>query len=153
AFFRFALHFAIMRVGLISCNGQARDAVGNHLAEKLAFFVDRGAAVRVFLQTANRLHPALSRHVVLVDKVQKSGAAWEFLKGADLVIADFAVAYDLLQFLPLLAGGKPRLVLEYHGVTPPRFWPGPQRVLLERSLSERGLVWCADYALVHSRFA
>jgi glycosyltransferase involved in cell wall biosynthesis len=143
----------MMRVGLISLNGQARDAVGNHLAEKLGFFADRGADVRVFLQTAHRLHPALARHVQVVDKVEASGPAWEFLKDADLVIADFAQAYDLLHFLPLLAGNKPRLVLEYHGITPPRFWSGPQRAALEQGLAQRGLVWCADYALVHSRFA
>src|SRR5205807_2458231 len=83
---------------------------------------------------------------------EASGPAWDFLAGSDLVIADFAQAYDLLHFLPLLAGGKPRLVLEYHGITPPRFSAGPQRAKLEEGLAQRGLVWCADFALVHSRF-
>jgi hypothetical protein len=130
-----------MRVGLISCNGRARDAIGNHLAEKVGFFIDGGADVRVFLEAADRLHPALRRYVEVVDKVQASGPAWEFLESADLVIADLAQAYDLLHFLPLLAGGKPRLVLEYHGITPPRYCAGPQRAALEQGLAQRGLVW------------
>src|SRR5271169_5465558 len=98
-----------MRVGLISCNGQAHDAIGNHLAEKLRFFIDRGADVRVFLETAERLHPDLRRYAEVVDRVEASGTAWTYLEGADLVIADFAQDYGLLHFLPLLAGGKPRL--------------------------------------------
>ncbi|HWY88845.1 MAG TPA: glycosyltransferase [Gemmataceae bacterium] len=141
-----------MRVGLISCNGQAHNAIGNHLAEKLRFFTERGADVRVFLQSADRLHPGLARHAEVVDRVESHGPAWTYLEDADLVIADFAQDYDLLQFLPLLAGGKPRLLLEYHGVTPPHLWAGPQRACLEQGQARRGLVWCADYALVHSRF-
>jgi glycosyltransferase involved in cell wall biosynthesis len=141
-----------MRVGLISLSGQARDAIGNHLAEKLAFFSDRGAEVRVFLQTADRLHPALASAATVVDKAQAQGPVSEFLRTADLVIADLAQAYELLHFLPLLAGGKPRLVVEYHGVAPPGRWPGAQRMELEQGLAQRGLVWCADFALVHSAF-
>jgi glycosyltransferase involved in cell wall biosynthesis len=141
-----------MRVGLISSSGQARNAIGNQLAEKLGFFVDRGADVRIFLQSAQRLHPALRRHVQVIDKVQTSGPVWEFLAGADLVIADLAEAYDLLHFLPLLAGGKPRLLVDYHGITPAHLWSGWRRADLEEGLGRRGLAWCADYALVHSGF-
>src|SRR5579863_6902133 len=100
-----------MRVGLISCNGQAHNAIGNHLAEKLRFFIERGADVRVFLQSEERLHPDLARHAEVVDRVEARGPVWTYLEHADLVIADFAQDYDLLQFLPLLAGGKPRLLL------------------------------------------
>ncbi len=141
-----------MRAALLSANAQARNAIGNNVAEKLAFFLDRGADVRVFLQTADRLHPALAEHVDLVSSVTNSGPVWDFLAGADLVIADYAQYHDLLHFLPLLAGKKPRLLLEYHGVTAPDLWPSPQRERLEKSRAERGLVWCADAALVHSRF-
>jgi len=141
-----------MRVGLISFNSRARDAIGNHLAEKLAFFLDHGADVRVFLQSTDKLHPALQGHVDKIDEVRQMGPAWDFLSSADLVIVDFAQAYDLLYFLPLLSNGKPRLLLEYHGITPPQFWNGAQRVCLDQGLSQRGLVWCADNALVHSGF-
>jgi glycosyltransferase involved in cell wall biosynthesis len=141
-----------MRVGLISYNGRARDAIGNHLAEKAGFFVDRGAEVRVFLQNADRLHPALAQHVTTVNEVKSNGPVWDFLEGSDLVIADFSQAYELLPFLPLLAGGKPRLILEYHGITPPRIMPPAQRAALENGLAQRGLAWCVDFVLVHSQF-
>src|SRR5271166_3636749 len=127
-----------MRVGLISFNGRARDAIGNHLAEKLGFFLDHGADVRVFLQSTDKLHPALQGHVEKIDEVRQTGPAWDFLSSADLVIVDFAQAYDLLYFLPLLSNGKPRLLLEYHGITPPQFWNGAQRVCLDQGLSQRG---------------
>ncbi len=79
-----------MRVGLISYNGQARDAIGNHLAEKLSFFAESGADVRVFLQSADRLHPGLANHVHVVDRVRAEGPVWDFLAGADLVLFDLA---------------------------------------------------------------
>src|SRR5262249_50638943 len=34
----------------------------------------------------------------------------------------------------------------------PDLWEGPDREALERGVRQRGLVWCADAALVHSRF-
>src|SRR5581483_2611346 len=39
-----------MRVGLISYRAAEHDAVGNHLWEKLAFFLERAAEVRVFIE-------------------------------------------------------------------------------------------------------
>src|SRR4051794_38235076 len=106
-----------MRVGLLSYNARQRDAVGNHVAETVAFFLDRGADVRLFVASDDCLHPSLVAHARTVRRVQPDGPAWDFLAGADLVIAQYAQFYDLLHFLPLLAGGKPRLLLDYHGVT------------------------------------
>src|SRR5687767_7975027 len=117
-----------MRVALLTCNAQTRNAIGNQVAEKLAFFLERGAEVRVFLESALRVH-------------------------ADLGIADYAQCYDRLHCLPLLAGRKPRLVLDYHGVTPAQHWQGPQRDLLEQSARQRAIVWCAEVAFAHSEFA
>ena len=48
-----------MRVALLSCNAQARNAIGTQVAEKAAFFRERGADVRVFLESLDRLHPEL----------------------------------------------------------------------------------------------
>ena len=73
-----------MRVALISFNGQARNAIGNHLAEKLAFFLERGADVRVFLQEGDRLHPGLARFVEVASSVQTKGPVWEYLSGSAL---------------------------------------------------------------------
>lgn len=142
-----------MRVALLTCNAQARNAVGNQVAEKLAFFLERGAETRVFLESVERLHPDLQSFVQQVADVAPRGPAWDYLIHADLVMADYAQFYDLLHYLPLLVGRKPRLVLDYHGVTPARHWQGPQRDLQERSARQRAVVWCADVALAHSQFA
>ncbi|MBI3412373.1 MAG: glycosyltransferase [Planctomycetes bacterium] len=140
-----------MRVGLISHSGRARDAIGNQLAEKLAFFLERGADVRVYLQTLAGLHPRLTEYAELVNKVAAVGPAWEYLADSDFVLVDYSQFYELLHFLPLLAGKKPRIALDYLGVTPPELWTGPNREALHLGQTQRGLVWCADAAIVHSR--
>src|SRR4051794_11979719 len=48
-----------MRVTLISHNAQAGDAIGNQVAARAAFFRERGAEVRVLLESDRRLHPSL----------------------------------------------------------------------------------------------
>jgi glycosyltransferase involved in cell wall biosynthesis len=142
-----------MRVALISFNAQARNAIGNQVVEKLAFFLERGAEIRVFLQSLDCLHSDLRPFAQQVGEVGPRGPVWDWLADADLVIAEYARSYDLLHFLPLLVGKKPRLVLDYHGVTPARHWTGPQRDMQEQSARNRGIVWCADVALAHSQFA
>src|SRR5262249_54770570 len=77
---------------------------------------------------------------------------WAFLTSADLVVAEFGHAYPLLGLLPLIGEGKPRIVIDYHGVTPPEWWQSHNREALTEAIPQRGLVWCADTALVHSRF-
>jgi glycosyltransferase involved in cell wall biosynthesis len=141
-----------MRVAILSYNARAHDAIGNHVAETAAFFQERGAAVQVFVQSTQRLHPALRTVVQPVDRVERLGPVWEYLAGADLVIAQFSQACDLLHYLPLLAGRKARLLIDYHGITPPELWTGPNRELLEQGLRQRGIVWCADAAIAHSTF-
>ncbi len=141
-----------MRVALLSYNACTHDAVGNHVAETAAFFLERGAAVRVFVDSTERLHPELRSCVQPVDAVEPRGPVWDFLADADLVIFQYTQACALLHFLPLLAGGKPRLLLDYHSVTPPELWSGPNREALEHGRRQRGLIWCADAAVAHSEF-
>ena len=43
-------------VALLSYNAQFHNAVGNQIAEKVRFFQERGAEVRLFVQDARRLH-------------------------------------------------------------------------------------------------
>ena len=50
-----------MRVALLSHNARAGDAIGNQVAEKLTFFLDRGAEVRVFVECDRSPHPAVRR--------------------------------------------------------------------------------------------
>jgi glycosyltransferase involved in cell wall biosynthesis len=141
-----------MRVGLLSANARAQDAVGNHVAETAALFLERGASVRVFVQSTERLHPELCSCTQRVDAIEPRGAVWDYLVDADLVIFQYTQATELLHFLPLLAGGKPRLLLDYHSVTPPELWSGPNREALQQGLAKRGLIWCVDAAIAHSAF-
>lgn len=141
-----------MRVALLGANALAGDALGQQLAEKVAFLTEAGAEVRVFVEDDRQLNP-----VVRPVCQQAAGTAltpenWAFLTTADLILADFSQSYSLLHLLPLLAGGKARLVLDYHGVTPPHLWEGAHRERLEQGVRQRGLVWSADLAITHSRF-
>src|SRR5204863_357606 len=70
----------------------------------------------------------------------------------DLVVAEYGQFYPLLNLLPLLAGGRPRLLVDYHGVTPPELWGLQNREALDQGLRQRGLLWCADAVLAHSRY-
>jgi glycosyltransferase involved in cell wall biosynthesis len=141
-----------MRVALLSHNAQSGDAIGNQVAEKLAFFLERGADARVFVESDRDLHPAVRPHCHVLPHPQPHGLAWQFLAGCDLVVAEYGQFYPLLNLLPLLAGGRPRVLIDYHGVTPPELWGLQNREALERGLRQRGLLWCADAVLAHSRY-
>jgi glycosyltransferase involved in cell wall biosynthesis len=142
----------IVRVAILAHNAQGGDALGNQVAEKLAFFLDRGADIRVLLESEQRLHAAVRSQCRILSGAKLRKDCWEFLSSADLILVEYGQYYRLLEWLPLLAGGKPRLLFDYHGVTPPEFWDGPNREALEKGTRRRGLVWCCDAALVHSRF-
>lgn len=142
-----------MRVAILSYNAQTSDALGNQVAEKLAFFLDRGADVRVFLESERRLQTAVRRYCHVLGWPEMPHDSWEFLSSADLILIEYGQYYRLLEWLPLLAGGKPRLLFDYHGVTPVEFWGTGNREALENGIRRRGLVWCCDAALVHSRFS
>lgn len=141
-----------MRVAILTHNAQAGDAIGNQVAEKVALFLDRGAHVRVIIEGGQRLHPAVRPHCDVLRQPATRADLWPFLSSADLIVVEYSQYYRLLDLLPLVAGG-PRILFDYHGVTPPDLWEGPHREALELGVRQRGLVWCADAALVHSRFA
>jgi glycosyltransferase involved in cell wall biosynthesis len=146
-----------MRVALLAYNAPSGDAIGNQVAEKLAFFLERGADVRVFLESDQRLHPAVENRGARIEepgsKFEDREESWDFLKSADLILVDYSQYYALLDWLPLLAGGKARIVFDYHGVTPPHLWGDFNLEAIEKGSRRRGLVWFADAAWVHSRFA
>jgi glycosyltransferase involved in cell wall biosynthesis len=141
-----------MRIAMVACNAPARTAVGNLLAEKVAFFVDRGAEVQVFLESTTPLHPQLLDYAQRCPELPVVGPAWEYLAQSDIVFFEFSQGFELLSLLPLLVDEKPRLIVTYYGISPSDGWPGPQRALLERGCRDRGLLWCADAVIVHSRF-
>jgi glycosyltransferase involved in cell wall biosynthesis len=139
-----------MRVALLSRTARAGDAIGNQVAEKLALFLEGGADVRVFLESLEQLHARVAAHAQHMI-AEPAGTAWEFLRSADLVCVEFGQYYSLLGLLPLLANGKARILIDYHGITPPALWGQHNREALEKGLAYRGLAWCADVTLVHSR--
>jgi O-antigen biosynthesis protein len=141
-----------MRVGLLSYNAQFGDAIGNLVAEEAGIFAERGADVRVFVESDRRLHPQLRGICRRLSSPTPSGPAWEFLSRADLIIVEYSQFYSLVTLLPLLDQRKTRILFDYHGVTPAEFFSGSQREALERGSQERGWVWCADLAVAHSRF-
>ncbi len=141
-----------MRVAILTANARAGDAIGNQVAEKVAFFRDRGADVRVFAESRHSLHPVVRPFCRSINPQEPEGKAWQFLASADLVVAEYGHAHALLGLLPLLAGSKPRVLIDYHGITPPDLWEKGHGQVLEAGRRQRGLVWCADAAVVHSRF-
>jgi glycosyltransferase involved in cell wall biosynthesis len=141
-----------MRVALLSYSAQAGDAIGNNVAEKVAFFRERAAEVRVFVETGRRLHPAVAPCCTVLDSTEPTGPWWRYLRSADIVSVEFGQHYSLLALLPLLAGGKPRVLLDYHGITPPELWGSHNREALVQGLQQRGLAWCADATIAHSSF-
>lgn len=138
-----------MRVALLSGHARAGDAIGLQLAEKTAFFLDHGADVRVFLEDDQLLQPTLKGRC---RPWPAAGKDRHFLDTADLIIVDYCQYHFLHDALPDLAAGPARIVVDYHGVTPAELWP-EHRDELERGERQRGLVWFADAALAHSRFA
>src|ERR1700724_1413046 len=105
-----------MRVAFLTANAKAGDAIGNVVAEKLAFFLERGADVRVFLESSERLHPLVRDHCRVVHGAEPDADAWTFLSSTDLVVVEYGHFYRLLHWLPLLVSAAAR------GVTP---HPGP----------------------------
>ncbi len=141
-----------MRVALLSYNARVGDAIGNQVAEKFTFFHERGADVRAFVENDQALHPLLRGHYHVWRAPVPAGEPWDFLTGADLICVEFGQHYALLTLLPLLAGGRPRVLVDYHGVTPPALWGPYPHEALQRGVRQRGLAWCADAVLVHSRY-
>lgn len=141
-----------MRVALLTASVRPGDAIGGQVAEKLAFFVDSGADTRVITESADGAANAVSPHCLTADPRTLDGPAWEFVSSADLVVAEFGHWYPLLGWLPALAGGKARVVIDYHGVTPAPLWGAHHAEAVERAAARRGIVWSADAVVVHSRF-
>ncbi|MBI2804573.1 MAG: glycosyltransferase [Planctomycetes bacterium] len=140
-----------MRVAILSGNAPRQSAVGNQIAEKLRFFQERGAEVRLFLQDARRLHSDLLACTIEVPTPVAEGPAWKYLVHADLVLVVYAQHFSLLPWLPALGGAGPRIVFDYLGVTPTAFGCQQHQEVLRQSERQRDFVWCANSALTTSR--
>src|SRR4051812_38948495 len=135
-----------MRVALLSHSARAGDAVGRQVAAKVAFFRDRGASVRLYVETDRGLAPGL-------EPFTRRRPDERFLADCDLIVVEYSQYFPALDLLPRLAGGKPRVVFDYHGVTPPALGAANHRDALGRGGRMRGLAAFADAAFAHSRFA
>lgn len=145
-----------MRVALFSRNACAADAMGQQFAAKLAFFLQRGAEVRVYLSEIFACRPdvaAVTPIIANANQVWKDDAQREYLLSCDLILAEFGSAYDLLDLLPALTGKGPRIMVDYHGLTPIEWADRPLHEGLEAACRQRAVLWAADAILVHSRFA
>ncbi len=139
-----------MRVALLSRNVRAGDAIGQQVLAKLSYFQQRGAEVRLFLSERTSVAEAV---VGTCKSVWNDEQQRDYLLSADLVIAEFGAAYDLLYLLPTLQGRGPRLVVEYHGLTPIELADAGLQSQLVEAQQQRSLLWAADAILVHSQFA
>jgi glycosyltransferase involved in cell wall biosynthesis len=143
-----------VRIAFLSHNARAGDAIGNQIAEKVAFFRERGADLRVFIEDDRHLHSGVRAcSATLLPPHQAQGPAWDYLTSADLVFVEYSQYFALLDLLPPLARSRVRIVFDYHGITPAQLWGAHNREAIERGGRQRGLVWCCDAALVHSHFA
>jgi glycosyltransferase involved in cell wall biosynthesis len=140
-----------MRVAQIAHSAPFGDAIGNQIAARAAFFREHAADVQVYVESDARLHPSLLPLAQTVVSESEREAILGDLRRCDLVTVDYSQSFRLLDLLPKLAGQGPRILFDYHGVTPPQFWHGPRESLREGQ-QLRGLVWFADEAVVHSEY-
>jgi glycosyltransferase involved in cell wall biosynthesis len=142
-----------MRIAILSHQAPPGDAIGNSVADKASFFHDRGAQVGVFLEVTKPAHPRLRSFIHAIGQETQTHDSIRFMADADLVLVEYGQYYPALSLLPLLAGRKPRILLDYHGVTPPELWSHHNRESLLLGWQQRGIAWCADRVMVHSKFA
>jgi glycosyltransferase involved in cell wall biosynthesis len=141
-----------MRVAIVAASAPPRNAIGNLVAEKVDFFVERGADVKIYLESSRSLHLRLQPHATEIRTPAAAGPVWDKLLACDLVFFEYTQGFALLDWLPLLADQRPRVVFDYYGVTPPEGWPAPQRRLLEDGQRKRGLAWFAEAVVTLSQF-
>lgn len=142
-----------MRVAIITHQARPADAIGNTIADKVAFFVDRGADVRVFAEVANPAHPRLEGRLTRFNTIDVDGENFRFMADADLVVVEYGHYFRALEVLPMLAARKPRIFFDYHGVTSASLWGQHNREAVIEGLGRAGLAWCADRVVAHSCFA
>jgi len=143
-----------MRVALLALNACAGDAIGEQLVGKVRFCASRGWEVRLFIESAARLHPDLKHvaHVTNAERLWQDAEQRGYLCSADLVLVEFGVSFSLLRLLPALPRPGPKVLFEYHGLTPAEHWEPSQRWRLQPAQLDRGLAWSADLVLTKSRF-
>ncbi|HMO36890.1 MAG TPA: glycosyltransferase, partial [Gemmatales bacterium] len=144
-----------MKVALFSRNLHRGDAIGQQTLAKWSYFQKQSSEVRLYLSEASDI---TSAWVGTARQLWQDAAEQQFLLQADLILAEFGAAYDLLHLLPairLAADGvhRPVIVVEYHGVTPRELAEAEAQAELLQAEAQRCYLWSADGILVHSSFA
>lgn len=145
-----------MRVALFSRNACDGDAIGQQVAAKLAYFQQRGAEVRVFLNEIHQCRSDITENLLIIataEQVWRDHAQRDYLVSCDLILAEFGSSYDLLDLLPALVGEGPRIIIDYHGVTPQPWADRSLQGDIDAACRQRSIVWSADVVLVKSQFA
>lgn len=144
-----------MQLAILAHSAPRYDAIGNQVAEKAAFFQERGWRVRVFLHSDANLHPGVAP-IALEDRVSESDHAssptWKFLSQCDFVVVEYSQYFPLLGYLPSLAQKGIRVAVDYHGITPVHLADESLRPILHEGARKRVLIGCADWVMTHSRF-
>lgn len=144
-----------MRLAFFSQNARQRDAIGKQLLGKIRAARLAGHEVRLFLSEGHLLQPELLElaFVGSARELWLSPFDREYLRAADLLEVEYAGDYDLLCLLPKLAKDGIKIHFDYHGVTPSQWWNQSHQTQSSIATQYRGMVWCAQRAVVHSRFA
>ncbi|MBL8823440.1 MAG: glycosyltransferase family 4 protein [Planctomycetia bacterium] len=145
-----------MRVALFSRNLHTADAVGKQVLAKLHFFQQRGAEVKLFLTEPCSQNPELNTTQYVIGsakEIWKQPEHRRYLQSSDWIIAEFAASYSLLDLLPALQHAGPRVLIDYHGITPLELAEEGLKSEIIQANSQCALLWCADAVMVHSQFA
>jgi glycosyltransferase involved in cell wall biosynthesis len=134
-----------MRVVIVGISARAADAVGTLTACKAQTLAQAGHSVRVTLTDPRRVHPAV-RPLLTRQSLRP------LLRWADLVVFEFSQHLPALRWLPRLAKRGVRTLVDYHGITPPHFWPSAFEQPLVDGIAQRPLLRQADRIVTHSAF-
>lgn len=142
-----------MKVALVTSCYVPHDGVGNTVRDKLAAFGAWGWPARVYHQQDQDPPDCDARRLELADVVdERIRDDRAGILGADLVLLQYLLHYPLMDVARLLPGG--RLVVEYPGITPPRFYPpeDPFGLMTAEALRHLDLLDRADAVMVHSEY-
>jgi glycosyltransferase involved in cell wall biosynthesis len=148
------------RVCIINHSCVINDAVGNHIANQLGYFMARGYSALALLEFVDlRRPPELRRHMVEISRddlragklTTLTRRAITFFRNADIYIFHYPIFYPLFEAITWVDRGV--VIMDYHGITPPKLWEGDGLDGLIEGLRQRSLSRYADYAIAHSSYA
>lgn len=134
-----------MRVVIFGVSARSADAIGTLTARKALTLAQAGHNVRVALADPRRAEPAIRPFLT-------HHAIGQLFRWADLVVFEFSQHLPVLGWLPRLAKRGVRTLVDYHGITPPHFWPSALDEPLVRGIEQLPLLCHADRIVTHSAF-